>query len=75
MTRQYSDKEMAAFKKAMRDPEFGPAVVDLALTAVDEDRITRHGAMTPATRQSLDRRADEASDRGHRALGRLFGGS
>ena len=75
MTRQYSDAEMAAFKKAMRDPEFGPALLDLALTAVEQDRITRHGAMTPATQQALDRKAEEASERGHRALGRLFGSS
>jgi hypothetical protein len=74
MTQQYSKAQMAAFKAAMRDPDIGGAIGDLAALGVEADRITKAGAMTPATESSLDRRADEAAGRGREGLRRFFGG-
>jgi hypothetical protein len=74
MTQQYSKAQMAVFKAAMRDPEIGGAIGDLVALGVEGDRITKAGAMTPATERSLDRRADEADGRAREGRRKFFGG-
>jgi hypothetical protein len=71
---KFSKAQRAVLDAAMRDPQVGHSLVELALIEAEADRIEGNGAMTPAVEAALTRRAEEASGRAQAGMRRFFGG-